>query len=138
LQKNALALLPRLMGTCRISYREKREVDKKNRVKSNTFVFRMMPYSRPHFSCLAKCSAKVLPGALSSAPGSAFLLPGADFCSGSLFLVRITLPLTYESQVTSLCIVAHFQLIPDQSHLDPRNPKTPNTAELVCFFLETL
>ena len=35
-------------------------------------------------------------------------------------------------------IVTHFQLIPDQTQLDPRYSKTPNTVELVCFFLETL
>jgi hypothetical protein len=46
--KNALSLLPRLRGTCRISYREKREADEKNRVKSNTFVSILVPYSRPH------------------------------------------------------------------------------------------
>jgi hypothetical protein len=44
-KKNALTLPPRLMGTCRILYREKREADEKNRVKLNTFVFIMMPYS---------------------------------------------------------------------------------------------
>ncbi len=37
----------RLMGTCRISYRGKREGDEKNRVKSNTFVSILRPYSRP-------------------------------------------------------------------------------------------
>jgi hypothetical protein len=41
---------------------------------------------KDYFSCSAKCSAQVLLGALLSAPGSAFLLPGADFCSGALFL----------------------------------------------------
>jgi hypothetical protein len=35
------------MGTCRISYREKREGDEKNRVKLNTFVSILRPYSRP-------------------------------------------------------------------------------------------
>ena len=38
---------PRLMGTCTISYQEKREGDEKNRVKSNTFVTILVPYSRP-------------------------------------------------------------------------------------------
>ncbi len=47
-KKNALSLLLRLMGTCRISYQEKREADEKNRVKSNTFVSILVPYSQPH------------------------------------------------------------------------------------------
>jgi hypothetical protein len=41
-------------------------------------------------------------------------------------------------QIPHHLIVTPFQLIPDQSQLDPRNSKTPNTVELVCFLLETL
>jgi hypothetical protein len=39
-----------------------------------------------------KCSAQVLPRALFFAPGSAFLLPGALFCSEALFFAGITPP----------------------------------------------
>ncbi len=46
-KKNALYLLPRLVGTCTISYQEKREGNKKNRVKTNTFVSILVPYSQP-------------------------------------------------------------------------------------------
>jgi hypothetical protein len=46
-KKNALYLLPRLVGTCAISYQEKREGNKKNRVKTNTFVSILVPYSQP-------------------------------------------------------------------------------------------
>ncbi len=46
-KKNALYLLPRLVGTCTISYQEKREGSKKNRVKTNTFVSILVPYSQP-------------------------------------------------------------------------------------------
>jgi hypothetical protein len=45
-KKNALYLLP-LVGTCTISYQEKREGNKKNRVKTNTFVSILVPYSQP-------------------------------------------------------------------------------------------
>ena len=47
-KKNALYLLPRLVGTCTISYQEKREGNEKNRVKTNTFVSILVPYSQPH------------------------------------------------------------------------------------------
>jgi hypothetical protein len=35
------------MGTCAISYREKREGDEKKRVNLNTFVAILVPYSQP-------------------------------------------------------------------------------------------
>jgi hypothetical protein len=46
-KKNALYLLPRLVGTGTISYQEKREGNKKNRVKTNTFVSILVPWSTP-------------------------------------------------------------------------------------------
>ncbi len=55
-KKNALYLLPRLVGTCTISYQEKREGNKKNRVKTNTFVSILVPYSQPPFFFIADSS----------------------------------------------------------------------------------
>ena len=46
-KKNSLYLLPRLVGTCTISYQEKREGNEKNRVKTNILVSIMVPYSQP-------------------------------------------------------------------------------------------
>ena len=46
-KKNALYLLPRLVGTCTISYQEKREGNGKNRVKTNILVSILVPYSQP-------------------------------------------------------------------------------------------
>jgi len=49
-KKNSLYLLPRLVGTCTISYQEKREGNEKNRVKTNILVSILVPYSQP-LSC---------------------------------------------------------------------------------------
>jgi hypothetical protein len=46
-KKKRSPYFPRLMGTCTISYRDKREGDEKNKVKLNTFVAILVPYSRP-------------------------------------------------------------------------------------------
>ncbi len=53
---------------------------------------------------------------------------------------KSTLVLTYHTYlpIPRHLIVTSFQLIPDHTQLDPRFQMTPNTAELVCFFLETL
>ena len=47
---------PRLMETCTIPYRGKREGDEKNIVKSNTFISILRPYSRP-LSVFVPCAA---------------------------------------------------------------------------------
>ncbi len=59
-KKKALYLLPRLVGTCTISYREKREGNEKNRVKTNTFVSILVPYSQPLDQMKALMAADVL------------------------------------------------------------------------------
>ncbi len=53
-------------------------------------------------------------------------------CYESRVLWYLHTVLTYQSHVTS------YWHISNQSQLDPRFHMTPNTAELVCFFLETL
>jgi hypothetical protein len=56
-KKKGVYLLPRLVGTCTISYQEKREGNKKNRVKTNTFVSILVPYSQPHLFYIRSSSA---------------------------------------------------------------------------------